>query len=86
MFRFLDLWDHIKCFYMGTSTARQPQVLLELERARQEWQTALQVFNEISDPELIDYAVFNLKAAEKKYGYYLKNARRGQAGSTYHSA
>lgn len=42
-----------------------------LERARKDWQVALKIFEETSDPELVEYAVYNLKAAEKRYSFLL---------------
>ncbi|MGE5372847.1 MAG: DUF2508 family protein [Solirubrobacterales bacterium] len=43
----------------------------EVDHARREWQFALRIFNEISEPGMIDYAVYNLQAAEKRYGYLI---------------
>ncbi len=46
-----------------------------LEAAKKDWQIAQSIFDEVNDPELIDFAVYNLKAAEKKYTYLLKRLR-----------
>ncbi len=46
-----------------------------VECARQEWQDAKQRFDQISDPDLIDHAIYSIEAAEKRYMYLLKKAR-----------
>lgn len=43
--------------------------------ARDEWQAATEYFHEVSDPELVDYAIRNLDAAEKRYNYLLRQVR-----------
>jgi len=46
-----------------------------LEHAKRDWIIAQKVFEEASHPELVDYAIYNLKAAEKRYMYLLKQLR-----------
>ncbi len=46
-----------------------------LDHAKRDWIIAQKIFEEANHPELIDYAVYNLKAAEKKYMYLLKQLR-----------
>lgn len=59
--------------------AAQNQVKAEemglIEDARREWQTAREYFNSVTDPDLIDYAIHTLGAAEKRYVYLLRRAR-----------
>lgn len=47
-------------------------------QAKQEWQDAKKRFNEVSDPDLVDYAIYALEAAERRYIYLLKKAREGE--------
>jgi len=47
-----------------------------IEQARREWQNAQNYYNSVSDTDLVDHAVYLLQAAEKKYIYLLKKARR----------
>jgi len=47
-----------------------------IEQARREWLSAQNYYNSVSDSDLVDHAVYLLKAAEKKYTYLLKKARR----------
>lgn len=45
------------------------------EWARQEWVAACSFFDSVSDPDLIDHAIYAMSATEKKYLYLLKKAR-----------
>ncbi len=46
-----------------------------VEQARLDWDAARSLFNDVSDPDLIDHSIYALEAAEKKYTYLLKKAR-----------
>ena len=52
-----------------------PDLVEDLEQAWREWKHARLYFNNVTDPDLIDYAIFNMGATEKKYIYLLKQAR-----------
>jgi hypothetical protein len=45
-------------------------------KAKLEWEQSQVLFNEIQDPELIDHAIYAMEAAERKYMYLLKEARK----------
>lgn len=66
------------------SNVNKPDNLLEsnvpplqqiVEDAKESWQQARAYFENVSDPELVDYAIKNLEAAEKRYNYLLKQLR-----------
>jgi len=46
-----------------------------VEEAKKDWQEARAYFNSVTDPELVDHAIYALGAAEKRYVYLLKKAR-----------
>jgi len=46
-----------------------------VNQARTEWQNARQLFNDVSDPELVDYAIYREEAARRRYMYLLKQAK-----------
>ncbi|MBN4067710.1 MAG: hypothetical protein COA82_01885 [Alkaliphilus sp.] len=46
-----------------------------VHKAHEEWKHAENLFHNISDPDLIDYAVYNLDAAKSRYIYLLKKVR-----------
>ncbi len=51
--------------------------------AKKEWQTAQNIFNNVSDPELVDFAIYNMEAAEKKYVYLMKRAKEIKENSNH---
>lgn len=47
-----------------------------VQEARRQWDAARGFFDNVTEPELIDYAVFAVGAAEKRYMFLLEEARR----------
>lgn len=54
---------------------KQSTLLDEIEHARMEWVYAQNYFQNVTDPALVDHAVYLLEAAEVKYQYLLRQAR-----------
>lgn len=48
---------------------------ISLENARKEWEEAKNIFENVSEPDLVDYAIYNVEAAEKKYVYLLRKIK-----------
>lgn len=46
-----------------------------VQQAGLELRQAYQVLAEVEDPDMVDYAVFTLQAAEKRYGYLVKKLK-----------
>jgi hypothetical protein len=46
-----------------------------VEEARIDYQVAVSQFNHVTDHDLVDHAIHNMQAAERKYTYLLKKAR-----------
>ncbi|GAX88704.1 DUF2508 family protein [Effusibacillus lacus] len=55
--------------------SEEEKFLEELRLAHRDWMLAQQRLDLLTDPDLIDHAIYVLEAAEKKYGYYLRKAR-----------
>lgn len=53
----------------------QNNIYESVKIAKKEWHTAQNIFNNVSDPELVDFAIYNMEAAEKKYVYLMKRAK-----------
>ncbi|CAM4522964.1 hypothetical protein [Paenibacillus typhae] len=51
------------------------RVFLEVRNAQLEWERAHLMFNEALGQDQIDYAIFILEAAERKYQIHLKHAK-----------
>jgi hypothetical protein len=47
-----------------------------LEKAKMDWQAAISLFNNLTDQDLVDHAIFNLNAAERRYAFLLKEIRK----------
>ncbi|NUU74234.1 DUF2508 family protein [Paenibacillus xylanilyticus] len=54
----------------------EEQIYLEIEKAKAEWERAVRQFEEAQGKDEIDYAIFVLEAAERKYQIHLKRAKR----------
>lgn len=50
--------------------------LFLLEKARQDWLAAIALFNSVYEKDLVDHAIYNLNAAERRYVFLLKEARK----------
>lgn len=49
-----------------------------IQQAHQDLIHAQNMFARVEDPEMIDYAIYTLKAAEERYSYLLRKLRSGQ--------
>ena len=47
----------------------------DIKKALEDWQAAQNYFENVSDPDLIDFAIYDLEAAKRKYTYMLKKMR-----------
>ena len=52
----------------------------EVRQAYAEWQAAANYFDNVADPDLVDFAIYDMEAARKKYVYMLKKAREYHSG------
>ncbi|WP_066633599.1 DUF2508 family protein [Desulfolucanica intricata] len=50
-------------------------LLEEAEKARQEWLSAAQELNYLTDPDMLDHVIYKIKAHERRYVALLKQAR-----------
>ena len=56
----------------------EPDFFTVVDQTKREWDTARAYFNNVTDPDLVDHAIFLLEAAERKYVYLFKQARRNR--------
>lgn len=73
------VWDHL--VLDEPSPRRQAKEAVEasrvetaIEKARAEWLAARTYFDNVTDPDLIDHAIYTIEAAERKYMYLLRHA------------
>ena len=53
----------------------EQQFIESIIRARNDWMAAQNFFENVTDPDLIDYAIYDIEAAKRKYMYLLKQAK-----------
>lgn len=59
-----------------TSKERMHTRLLEgIEVAKKEWNDAYNYFNEVTDPELIEYATYLIETTRRKYIYLVRKSK-----------
>ncbi len=67
---------------MTTEDIRE-EMAAAIEEAKEEWLAAQRFFAEVTEPDLVDHAIYRLKSAERKYMYLWKEARSmSQASNT----
>lgn len=52
------------------------QLIAEVNKAKQEWLIAQQKLNYVLEEDQIDYAIYALEAAEKRYEMLLRQAKK----------
>lgn len=57
-----------------TNALREPAEPLsdELKRAYRRWQGTISFFESVSDPKLVELAIFEMEAAQRQYVYLLE--------------
>lgn len=55
--------------------AEDPLQAQRIQEALRAWKDSIAFFENVSDPALIDYAVYDMEAAQKRYMFLLKNVR-----------
>lgn len=61
-----------KNFQIKKSTSFKDEAFTNIENAKKEWEDAKNIFENVSQPDLVDYAIYKVEAAEQKYIYLLK--------------
>lgn len=46
----------------------------DVAKALRAWQDAVRYFENVKDPELVDFAIYEMEAARRKYMFLLKRA------------
>lgn len=75
---FLDYFSNLKSIVTMGEEKKENEVFETLKDAHREWEKAQLYFQSVTEPDLIDHAIYNMEAAKTKYYYLLKNARRAK--------
>lgn len=61
---------------INVKACEREEALENIRLAHQQWKDRERFFQEVTDPDLIDYAIFQLEASRLKYIYLLKKIRK----------
>lgn len=54
---------------------KNAQMLESIHKAKKEWLDKENYFNFATDPDLVDFAIYEIEASKRKYAYLLKLAK-----------
>lgn len=63
----------------GYSVSAEAEYTDEALKALEDWKAAENYFNSIEDQDLVEYALYELEAARRKYEYLMRKLRNGDA-------
>lgn len=75
----LSLKNILDNFKIQKSTNAKDDLYTNLQNAKKEWEEAKNIFENVSEPDLVDYAIYNVEAAEQKYVYLLRQIKNENA-------
>ncbi len=55
-----------------------------VDKAHNEWKSAELFFENVTDPDLIDHAIYKVEAAKSRYTYLLKKAKEEGIRGNFH--
>lgn len=67
--------NRLKNNFASSEINEDEKFLEQLNKAHEEWQHAELYFQSVTEPDLIDYAIYKMEASRTKYVYLLKQAR-----------
>lgn len=62
-------------FKSQSHKAEIEEILESLRNVHNEWQEKEKFFQEVTDPDLVDVAIYELEASKMKYAYLLKKLK-----------
>lgn len=57
-------------------SAEHQQMIQAIEEAKKQWEVAMEYFEQVSEPKLVDYAIYMEYAAKIRYEYLLLEAKK----------
>lgn len=73
----LNLRSIIENFIQQKKADDKNDIYMNIENAKREWEDAKNIFENVSQPDLVDYAIYKVEAAEQKYIYLLRQIKNG---------
>jgi len=75
----LKWWEALREVCLLNGEDKQPKKLDDIQsiqEAQEELSATRHMFAQMEDPDMVDWAVYSIAAAEKRYDYLLKKYRR----------
>ncbi|MGF7058453.1 DUF2508 family protein [Brassicibacter mesophilus] len=72
---FLSFFNKLKSNFTVEYNNQEDDFLKILNKAHSDWEDAELYFQSVTEPDLIDYAIYKMEAARTKYVYLLKQAK-----------
>lgn len=69
------LSDKLMDINKDEDAAEEQEIIMNLRKAFNEWKFKENYFQSVTDPDLIDMAIYEMEASKIKYIYFLKKAR-----------
>ena len=57
-------------------SSEKDAILSSLKQAEKEWKAKEEYFNHATDPDLVDFAIYDIEASRRKYTYLLKKLKK----------
>ena len=54
------------------------ELLQQITEAKVQWQNLQRVYNEVSDPRVVEHVILQLQATESRYGYLLQLSKEAR--------
>ncbi|MDR5658885.1 DUF2508 family protein [Serpentinicella sp. ANB-PHB4] len=80
-----DMFESVYSKFGQFNNENEEQEMVEIiKNAHDEWKNAEQFFQSVTDPDLIDHAIYKVEAAKTRYMYLMKKAKEeGVKGEFY---
>lgn len=72
---FLSFFTNIKSKVNAQQKLEEEKLIKMIKEAHKEWENSETYFNNATDPDLIDYAIFKVEANRTKFRYLIKQAK-----------
>lgn len=68
--------SNIKEKVISKKETEQDKFMMMLKEAHADWQNAQKFFDNTTEPDLIDYAIYEMEASKTRYRYLIKQAKK----------
>lgn len=79
MFLWRNTRNSIEKHHRMLKELEEDQIYADIQVAKQEWERAMRQFEDAHGQDEIDYAIYVLEAAERKYQIHLRRAKQARA-------